>query len=260
MIGGQSVVFRAIGIVAVATALISAIPVMRPWEYYNGFVGGPANSFRYFNDEGLDMVLRGREVAQYYHQRLEPLGVIPYITYPMPDREKVRRGIRWIGQDPVRDRDLIEADVWSGTIICSARGTAPYLWWDRQALRRATPAARLGGNLLVFQGSFPAQPMKAQSQYYRALDFIYTSHPDWSAAQQLLSNSIALDPRAFFVSIELGNVEVRLGERSAAVAAYSLAMQYAVREEDKRLLAIQIALASSQPLESVTPLRNPEIE
>jgi hypothetical protein len=259
-IATRSLVLRVAVSLACGWALLSALPVVRPWEYYNEFVGGSANSFRYFNDEGLDMFLRGRELAQYYHEHIGPIGEVPYITYPIPDQEKVRRGIHWIGEDRVRDRARLEADVWSGTIICSARGTAPYLWWDREALRNATPTARFGGNLLVFRGAFPARPMKAQFLYYQAIDYIYTSQPNLYAAQRLLSESVALDPRAFFVAIELGNVDVQLGDRNAAVTAYSLARQYAFREEDKRSLAEQIARASSDSGEPVPPMRNPEVE
>jgi predicted Zn-dependent protease len=102
--------------------------------------------------------------------------------------------------------------------------------------------------------------MKAQFLYYQAIDYIYTSQPNLYAAQRLLSESVALDPRAFFVAIELGNVDVQLGDRNAAVTAYSLARQYAFREEDKRSLAEQIARASSDSGEPVPPMRNPEVE
>jgi len=255
----RSLVLRVAVPLACGWALLSALPVVRPWEYYNEFVGGTANSSRYSNDEGLDVFLRGRELARYYHQEVEPNGEVPYITYPIPDPEKLRRGIHWVGEDRVRDRALLEADVWSGTIVCGVRGTAPYLWWDREALRNAVPVARFG-NLLAFRGSFPARPMKAAFLYYQAVDYIYTSQPNLPEAQRLLSESAALDPRAFFVAIELGNVDVQLGDRNAAVTAYSLARQYAFREQDRRLLAEQIARVSSESGEPVQPLRNPEIE
>ncbi len=45
--------------VAVAIAgvagLVMAAPVERPWEYFNELAGGSANSYHYFNDEGVDL-------------------------------------------------------------------------------------------------------------------------------------------------------------------------------------------------------------
>jgi hypothetical protein len=259
-ITNASVVFRVAVPVAFALALVSAIPVVRPWEYYNEFIGGSANGFRYFNDEGLDVFLRGRELAQYYHEHLEPFGEVPYITYAVSRQEKLRRGIHWVGEDPLRDRGRLESAVWSGTIIMGGAGVAPRLWWDRAVFRNSTPASRFG-NLFVFRGSFPAQELKAQVLYYRALDdYIYTSQPNLKSAQQLLSESVALDPKAFFAAIELGNVEAQLGDRSSAITAYSLASKYALTEEDRVLLARQIARVSTESPEAVPPLRNPEVE
>jgi hypothetical protein len=51
--------------VALATvaAMASAIPVMRPWEYYNELVGGKNNAWHYFSDEGLDSGQRAKEIS-----------------------------------------------------------------------------------------------------------------------------------------------------------------------------------------------------
>ncbi len=40
---------------AYVLAFFSAVPVMRPWEYFNEFVGGPKNAYKYFDDEGTDL-------------------------------------------------------------------------------------------------------------------------------------------------------------------------------------------------------------
>jgi hypothetical protein len=47
--------FRALVGVALIAAGASALPVMRPWEYFNEIIGGAKNGFLYFNDEGVDL-------------------------------------------------------------------------------------------------------------------------------------------------------------------------------------------------------------
>jgi hypothetical protein len=56
--------------IAIATllALVSAIPVLRPWEYYNELVGGKDNAWQYLADESMDSGQRTKELADYYHR------------------------------------------------------------------------------------------------------------------------------------------------------------------------------------------------
>jgi tetratricopeptide (TPR) repeat protein len=175
----------------------------------------------------------------------------------MPYQERQRREIRWV--DSIRDRERFGADVWSGTIFAGPISVAPKLWWDRPWFRSTPPAARFG-NLFVFRGTFPSRTIRAPLLYFAAKDYIYTSKPDLQSARKLLVESVALDPKAFFVSIELGNVETRLGERDGAIAAYETARKYAPAQQEAEAIARQIARISTEPLESISPLRNPELE
>jgi len=257
----RSLVFRSAVSLALASALLSAIPVIRPWEYYNELIGGSSNAYRYFLDEGLDglATMRGLELVSYYHEQLEPRGIVPYILQGMPYQERRRRRIHWVGEDPARDRAQLEGDVWSGTIFAGPISFAPKQWWDRSWFRSTPPVARFG-NLFVFRGTFPARTLKAPRLYFAAKDYIYTAKPDLQAARKLLAESVSLDPTAFFVAIELGNVEARLGDRDGALAAYETARKYAPARQEAEAIATQIARISTEPLEIVPPLRNPELE
>src|SRR5262249_20785411 len=86
------VLLSAVAVAAVA-AVASAVPVLRPWEYYNEIVG-MENAWRYFGDEGADSGQRTKEIAAYYHQHLEPKGELPYLDYSDSFAEEDRRGIR----------------------------------------------------------------------------------------------------------------------------------------------------------------------
>jgi len=168
-----------------------------------------------------------------------------------------RRGIRWV--DTLRDSERFDADVWSGTILAGPISVAPKLWWDRPWFRSTPPVARFG-NLFVFRGTFPSRTMRAPRLYFAAKDYIYTSKPDLQSARKLLVESMGLDPKAFFVAIELGNVEARVGNRDGAIAAYETARKYAPTQPEVETIARQISRISSEPIESVPLLRNPEVE
>lgn len=248
-----------VGVVAagVLAALASAVPVVRPWEYYNELVG-TANAYRYFADEGIDLVLRGRELADYYHRHLEPSGIVPHLFYPLSRQERIARGIHWIGEDPSQKVGG-DPDVFSGTLFVSARRLTPRLWWGFPSLREEKPVARLG-NLFIFSGTFHLPTVRATNLYYDAMDALYSSQPDRAKAEQMLSETVELHPRAFFAAIELGNLHAGQGSRERAIRAYEIAKAHAPTAEIVELLERQIELISKGPPESVRPLRNPEAE
>lgn len=77
----------------------------------------------------------------------------------------------------------------------------------------------------------------------------------------MLSRSLALDPKAFFVALELGNQYLRIGNRDDALQAYRLAQENAPASDDIReLLARQIERVQTAPLAQIQLLRNPGLE
>ncbi len=77
----------------------------------------------------------------------------------------------------------------------------------------------------------------------------------------MLSQSVALDPTAFFAALELGNQHLKIGNREEALRAYRIAKENAPTTDDIReLLARQIERVEVEPLEQIQPLRNPGLE
>jgi len=249
------------GGVAVVMAAASALPVMRPWEYFNEFIGGPGRAYLYFSDEGVDLGQRVKELATYYHRAVEPSGQVPFIFYgPVSEVEERERGIDWLGRNPSRDQPRLESATFSGTVIVDARFLGKYPFWDNAALRNATPAVRFG-NLMVFRGTCACGPILAGSLYQESLPEIFSEKPDWATAQQLLEESVSLDPSAFFVHIELANVYLSQGRRDLALQAYSDALRYAPPDPTLRQpIQAQIQEISSGPPARVGPLRDPFLE
>lgn len=160
----NSKLLRAVVAVAFLVAAASALPVMRPWEYYNEIVGGGQNAYLYFNDEGIDVNQRDKEIIRYYHQILQPAGELPYLGYGMSEAEAKARGFDFVGFDLKRDAIRLNSTTWSGTIFIGARDLGRKLWWDLPTLRAATPVIRFG-NVLVLRGSFDLPGGQAEGLY-----------------------------------------------------------------------------------------------
>lgn len=258
----KSIFLRSATALALGGALLSAVPVMRPWEYFNETVG-TANAHLYFNDEGVDLGLRTKEIVEYYSRNLKPQGEIPYVDYLSPPMERERRGLDWVGKDLERDEKKFSGENLSGTFIIGAIELAPVLFWDDgKDFRESTPVARFG-NVFVFKGTFPiSSAAQARSLYYQAVyGKIYVAEPDIKDGIRMLSQSVTLDPKAFFVALELGNQHLKLGNREEALKAYRIAKENApVSDDIGELLIRQIERVETEPLTQIEPLRNPGVE
>jgi tetratricopeptide (TPR) repeat protein len=256
----NSKLLKVVVVASLIAAAISALPVMRPWEYFNEIIGGAKNGYLYFNDEGVDLWQRSKELASYYHRVLEPVGEIPLLAYGTPEPEKKARHLDWLGRDKKRDEARLTSPVFTGTIIANARFLGEQPFWDNSSLREIVPSARFG-NLLVFRGTCTCSGVFAPRYYFDAISKIYAEKPDLEAAEQLLKQSIALDPKAFFVDIELGNLLVKRGAREEALRAYSAALQHAPNDAVLRhSIEDQIKRVSTEPLNQVPELRDPLLE
>lgn len=263
-IHARSYFFGLLSAVLLIASLLSSVPVMRPWEYFNEFVGGPAGAWRYFSDEGVDLGLRVEDIDRYYEAHLEPNGEIPVILYFSSNVERERRGIDHVGKDPKRDSQRMAGDTFEGTVFIGAPELSPKLWWDvGKSFRGHEPVARMG-NVFVFQGRFD-RPTGAisRSRFFRAIySKLYVPEPDIPGGIDLLKQSAELDPAAFMVTLEMGNQYLALGDRDQALAAYRRSLDQAPSSDSiSDLLREQVTrLESGQPLDQIAPLRNPSVE
>lgn len=247
---------RSIAALSVIVALASALPALRPWEYYNELAGGSRNAHRYFNDEGLDLGQRTEELAQYYETHLRPAGEIPFDDYGLSREERQRRGIQTLSwEDESPDSDVIK-----GTVFINAASLAPRRIYDYAVFRQAQPVARFG-NLLVYRGEFQLPWLRAGKRLSQAMDIVYSQNPDLATAERLLTESVAMYPKAYSAAIELGNLLNQRGARDEAVRAYQIAKANApAGDEIVGLLARQIDRVATAPPATTPPLRNPSME
>ncbi len=248
---------------AAVVAMASAIPVLRPWEYYNELVGGTENAWHHLSDESMESGQRTKELAAYYHQYLEPKGEIPYVEYSESYAEDDRRGIpsmqaRWKAHPETDTSDVV-----SGTVMIAASMLAPdpmpYIL-DYTPLLAVKPVQRYG-NLMIFHGTFKLSGPRAYRLADRALDAEYSETPDLAKAELLMARSLEANPKVYYRWIEMGNILIQRGKRDEALKAYENARTNApAGDEIVGLLAQQIQRVMRQDPKSVVPLRNPVLE
>ena len=247
-------------IFAFLAAAISAIPQMRPWEYFNEFAGGTANAHNYFVDEGSDLGQRVKELAVYYKKELQPRGLRPDCIYAFSEQELIAMGVDCLGNDKKRDAALEAQPQRSGIFLAGSHDLIPSQHWDLTALRQATPLSRRG-NLFIYDGTFNLPGLAANTLYWRGIEKLYGEKPDYAEAEKAFYGSVELDHTAYFVQIQLANLYLRRGARDECIRSYAEALKYAPQEPKVRsAIQTQLDRVSREPLAKIPPLRDPAME
>lgn len=251
---------KIVAVLAYVLAGASSLPVLRPWEYFNEFVGGTKNAHKYFDDDGVDIGQRSKEIVAYYRRFLKSTGELPEVNYPTSDEELRGRNMEYLGRDRERDLKRLIRPERSGTIFSHPLSPVRAPYWDLTALREATPVARFG-NLFVYQGTFQLPGLAAAWRYGLGVEKLYAEKPDTTAAEHLFLQSAEMDPSAFFVHIELGNLLLRRRAQEDASREYSLALKYAPEDAlIRRSIQDQLERVARQPAGEIPPLRDPMLE
>jgi len=253
-----------LGLGALAAVVVLCLPALaaeRPWEYHNVIGGGTRNAFLHFRNDGVDLGQRDRDIAEYCHRKLEPLGEVPYVVYyqslMQPDLVAYRHLRIKALDDPSAD-DFPPVTV-SGTFLVLATAVSPAIWSDYKTLRDAQPAERIG-NLLVYRGTYYLPNARADALVDRAEKLLTAPSPDFSKIESLLKEGLALRPNDFGAWIMLGNLYLLQARREQAIAAYQLSANATPPSPVRQEIEHQIALFSTRPLSAIAPLRNPSME
>ena len=255
-------IWRLLLSVAALWALVSAIPILRPWEYYNALAGGTSHAYLHFSDEGLDLSIRTKELAKFYHERLEPNGELPVVVaYLHSDEEWKARGIHTVNDKWESGELSDDSSMITGTLIVEAITLNPLDFNGLGTLQDIQPTERFG-NLLIFRGTFSLPLMRASRLFFRGIATLYapTGGPD--KALPLFQKSASLNPTFYPVWIELGNYYAQRGEWDNSISAFLNAQSYSPEIPALRqTIADQIQLVRSHPIPSaIHQLRNPFME
>jgi hypothetical protein len=252
--------WRAVAVLAYVLACISAIPVLRPWEYFNEILGGPHEAYKYFSDEGVDLGQRSKEIVEYYRRHVKPSGELADAIYSLSEEEMKGRDVDYLGRELERDLKRMSQPGRWGTIFVCPTLIIPTPWWDTPAFRNATPVARFG-NLFVLNGQFQVPGLAASAVYWEAAKKLYAEKPDYALAEELFRKSAGLDPTAYFVFIDIGNLSLKRGAREEALQAYRNALQHAPNDPlVQNPIREQIEKLSHSADGKIPPLRNPYME
>jgi Dolichyl-phosphate-mannose-protein mannosyltransferase/Tetratricopeptide repeat len=240
---------------AVAIAAASAVPRIRPWEYFNEIIGGPERAYLYFGDESVDIGQRRLDFVRFYREHLEPAGEVPYLLYPMAPSEQQRRGVRTMGEWRTDSQEDIQWPDVSGIFFLSA------VHINRNPRYRAfsgvPPVGRIG-NLLIYRGTFHIPWLRERQLLVRASRLRTSPEPDLERAEALLREVLTINPNSFGALLTLGNLKLRRNQREEALRFYERAREQLGNEDQamRPVLTQQIErLSSNEPLERIPPVR-----
>lgn len=240
-------------------AIVSAVPVLRPWEYHNALAGGTSRAYLHFSDEGIDLGLRVKDLASYYHRVLEPKGELPYyVSYLTSDEELRARGVHTISEKWDSGELPDDSSTVRGTLIVEAILANPLLQSSLGPLQHIEPTERLG-NLLIFRGSFDLPEWRASRPYWRGRITLLSPNGGPEKALPLFQQAADLNPAFYPAWIEVGNLQAQRGQRDLAIHAFEQAATYAPRIPSMQaVLADQIRQLRTTPdCKQVRPIRDP---
>jgi tetratricopeptide (TPR) repeat protein len=240
-------------------AILSAVPVPRPWEYHNALAGGTSHAYLHFADEGIDLGLRMKDLAAYYHRVLEPRGELPYyIGYLPPDEELVARRVHTVADKWDSGELPDDSSTVHGTLIVEAIEVNALLQNGLGPLTRVEPTERIG-NLLIYRGSFDLPDWRGLRLFFRGRVALFSPKGGPEKALPLFQQAVEFNPRFYPSWIELGNLQAQRGKRENAIHAFEQALASLPQVTDLRAVLIDhlAQLRSTPDITQVRPIRDP---
>lgn len=257
---------------AVLACLVAAtfmtIREPRLWEYHNELVGGTANAWHYFANEGVELGQRAYEVERYVREVVKPGGQRFYLSYNnLIEAEAKSLGLeRFKKVEDLDDTNV--AGIWDGYFFYQASDAVPVpeTDWDPNIIfKELTRIARLG-SVEVWRGRQQSPRVRASWMAGIVREYIYKKGgADWDLVSKRLEEVLAAVPTNVGAAIELGNAYVRLGRRRDALRAYrqplSLEDRGVLDELSRQDLKQQVArLERGDDLARIEPLRPRNME
>jgi tetratricopeptide (TPR) repeat protein len=258
----KSAAWKIFALASAAWALASAIPVARPWEYHNALGGGTAHAYLHSSNEGIDLGLRVKDLASYYHRVLEPHGELPYfITYLTSDEELRARGIHTVNQKWDSGELPDDSSTIHGTLIVEANMANALLPHGLGPLQKIEPTERFG-NLLIYRGTFDLPEWRAIRLYWRGFTALYAPAAGPAKALPLFEQAAEANPYFYPAWIEIGNLESQLNHRDVAIHAFEQALANAPNVPIFRNVLIDelLQLQTSPDIRQLRPIRDPFAE
>ncbi len=254
-----------VAILFVATAAMTA-GENRLWEYHNETVGGTAEAWRWFRNEGNDLGQRALELARFDRETMAATGEKVYSDYWFAEEEARALGMNFARRVAGLEDDN-QAGIYEGYFVYNVDCRLPwpdFEWDPAKELAGLERVARFGA-VEVWHGRQVSPQSRAYALRHQLIDYIYGNQgEDWALVARRLTEVLAVQPHDFSMAIELGNAYLRLGQRGPALEAYRQPFSQRRGLLDaltRHSLEERIAeLERGEPLERLRPLRNPWME
>lgn len=261
----RSRAWLALVVVPYLAAFAMTIREPSAWEYHNELVGGTANAYKYFDNEGLGLGQRYPQLRDYYHRVIAPSGLPLYSRFApeeilRADRIVLRRQVETLDDTNVEGRLTGWFVMGMGTLL-----PVPQADWDpKRDLKGRVLVARFGP-MGVWKGTQNDPRGRAEAMGGRVFDYIYKENgQDWAKVALRLEEALKELPMAIPGYFELGNAYLRLGRREDAIRAYNgmfVQKQMPIDPLVAKQVHAQIdALEAGTPLAQLKPLRSPWLE
>ncbi len=261
----DAVRWGAIAALLLATTAAMTLRTPRLWEYHNEIVGGADGAPYLFDDEGVDLGQRAYEIAAYHDSVIAPTGLPLYsATYWLPEQEAKALGLNFRRRvESLTDSNV--AGIYHGFFIYTPTDELPFPQWDwdpAEVFRELRLRARLGA-ATIWEGTQVSPDNRAWAMENRVLRYIYVEQgTDWELVATKLEEVVAEVPFSAPSGLELGNAYLRLGRREDAIRAFAEPLKHLDRGITDEVVQQQFRevirrLERGDPLEQVTPLRNP---
>ena len=256
-----------LAVVAIPYVAAFAMTIREPhaWEYHNELVGGTANAYKYFENEGIGLGQRYPQILDYYRRVIAKSG-LPLYTRFAPEEILRADGVQWRRQVETLDDTNTEGKLTGWFVMGMANLLpVPQADWDPQRDLRGRELVARFGPIGIWKGTQNDPKGRAGAMAGRVWDYIYKENgKDWAKVAQRLEESLKVLPMGVPGWFELGNAYVRLGQREDAIRAYNgmfVQKQMPVDALVARQVHAQIdLLKSGVPMEKVQPLRSPWLE
>ena len=207
-------------------AMIMTLGEKRIYEYYNEIVGGTANAYKYFADEGIYQGQRFYETKAFFDQPGIDLNeaISCWAWYMREEWESENLNF---DADAVKDiyDDSNEDGVMKGYYLIPMNSYLPWKNWDPEDIKDLKSIKRIG-NIDIVYGEFKDPKNWAYSMSGKVIKYIReTDDPDWALIAKRLegvTEHLRWSTTSFVI---LGNAYLRLDQRGKAIAAYRKAKE-----------------------------------
>ena len=238
----------------------------RLWEYHNEMVGGSAGAWRYFDNEGLNLGQRFREIRAFHDRTIRPSRLPMYSNYWMMESQIRGAHLNFHRYVESLDDDNV-AGLYDGWFVyaTSDHNPWPQFGWNPDEVFKGMKLAARFGNVEIWRGRLLRPRSRASSLNGQVMDYIYKKNGrDWALVARKLEEVAAVLPNRIDTAVELGNAYLRLGDGAHAARAYRRPLQQPDMPIDAdlaRRLREQVALAEAAgDPKNIEPMRNPWLE